>query len=62
MLWLKVRLIYGGITSLDELKRNLEMHCIPFEIIDMDVSNYEEFLEKRRKLMALKVKRYFSTL
>ena len=56
------RLKYGGITSLDELKRNLEMHCIPFEIIDMDVSNYKEFLEKRRKLMALKVKRYFSTL
>jgi len=56
------RLKYGGITSLEELKKNLEMHCIPFDIINMDVSNYEEFLEERRKLMALKIKNYFFTL
>lgn len=53
---------YGGITSMDELFENLRMHCIPEDVFEMDVSHYQTFLEKRRKLMALKVKAYFSML
>jgi len=56
------KLKYGGINSEEELRKNLEMHCIPPEIINMDFSRYAEFLEKRRKLMAGKIKDYFFSL
>lgn len=53
---------YGGINSINGLFRSLEMNCIPREIFDMDVNDYDIFLEKRRKLMAQKVKIYFNIL
>jgi hypothetical protein len=53
---------YGGIASMEELQENLKMHCIPERIVDMDASRYNEFLEARRKLMAMKIKEYFSKL
>ncbi len=53
---------YGGITSKKDLYTNLKMNCIPKSIFDMDVDDYEYFLEERRKLMALKIKNYFSKL
>jgi len=56
------KLKYGGINSEEELRKNLEMHCIPPEIFDMDFSRYPEFLEERRKLMAKKIKNYFFSL
>jgi len=56
------KLRYGGINSEEELRKNLEMHCIPPEIFNMDFSRYAEFLEKRRKLMAGKIKDYFFSL
>ncbi|NMC68119.1 MAG: hypothetical protein GYA61_07830, partial [Spirochaetales bacterium] len=56
------RLKYGGIVSLDELKQNMKMHCIPENIFEMDAKHYQEFLEIRRKLMSLKIKEYFQTL
>ena len=43
---------YGGITSRKDLYANLKMNCIPKSIFDMDVDDYERFLEERRKLMA----------
>lgn len=54
--------IYGGITSLDDLNKNLEENCIPIEIFDMDAKDYEEFLKKRRKLMAQKIKSFYYSL
>ena len=56
------KLKYGGINSEEELRKNLEMHCIPPEIFNMDFSCYQEFLEERRKLMAKKIKNYFFSL
>jgi len=56
------KLKYGGINSEEELRKNLEMHCIPPEIFNMDFSCYQEFLEGRRKLMAKKIKNYFFSL
>lgn len=53
---------YGGITDLDELYQNLEMHCIPLNIFDQLANDYEEFLKERRKLMAKKIKNYFEKL
>lgn len=55
-------LVCGSIKDGDELKRNLQMNCIPEEIFDMDYTRYNEFLEKRRTLMAEKIKRYYYSL
>ena len=41
---------------------NLEESAIPKDIINMSVENYEEFLQKRRILMANKIKEYFNKL
>lgn len=56
------KLKYGGIKTMEELKVNMEMNCIPEGIADMDASKYKDFLEERRKLMALKIKNYFLSL
>ncbi|HSG40176.1 MAG TPA: DUF262 domain-containing protein [Thermoanaerobaculia bacterium] len=53
---------YGGITDLEELKENLQEHCIPEGIFTELNENYDLFLEERRKLMAGRIKRYFSKL
>ena len=53
---------YGGITDQEELKRNLEMNCIPLSILDRPNISYEDFLDERRKLMALKLKRWTESL
>jgi len=53
---------YGGITSEEELMENLKVHCIPEEIFKTDGENYKYFLEKRRKLMAAKIRDYFAKL
>ena len=55
-------LIYGGIDSMDELIDNLNQNAIPLDIFDMDVNSYQEFLHKRRLLMADKIKKYYKSL
>lgn len=52
----------SGITTENELISNFESHCIPKEIETMTIDNYFDFLEKRRKLMALKIKNYYFSL
>lgn len=54
--------IYGGITDKEELKKNLEMNCIPEGFENMTVDDYLQFLEQRRKLMAKKIKTYYESL
>lgn len=53
---------YGGITDEDALRSNLRSHCIPDSIIDGNVLTYEDFLEERRKSMALKIRDWFGML
>jgi len=53
---------YGNITDPKALKENLQMNCIPDGIENMTIDEYPEFLEQRRKLMALKIKDYFRSL
>ena len=55
-------LSYGGITTEDDLKRNLAENCVPEEFMDMDIWGFPEFLEKRRYLMAQFVKKYYEAL
>lgn len=52
----------GLIDDLDKFYANLEANCIPIETIEMDFTNYDDFLDKRRKLMAAKIKKYYYSL
>lgn len=54
--------IYGGIDSLKKLEENLARNCIPEDIYDMDYTSFESFLEKRRHLMAQKIRKYYNSL
>lgn len=51
-----------GIVSHGELLKNLDQHCIPKEVMSMDVVDYQDFLVERRKLMAQKIKHYYFSL
>lgn len=53
---------YGNISDIALLKKNLSINCIPENIVSMDASHYEDFLLKRRKLMANKIKEYYYSL
>ena len=54
--------LVSGLSSEQELIDNLEVNCVPLEIMEMDISNYYDFLNLRRKLMATKIKEYYFSL
>jgi hypothetical protein len=53
---------YGGITDEMQLRQNLKMSCLPEAMLDGEIPSYDDFLEARRKLMALKIKSWFQLL
>lgn len=63
---------YGGITDQADLLANFEENAIPNWMLDISensdmskearLQRYEQFLNERRKLMALKIKRWFEGL
>ena len=53
---------YGGITDEAELRANLRANCLPESMLDGAIPDYGDFLEERRKLMALKIKTWFEAL
>ncbi|HQJ87959.1 MAG TPA: DUF262 domain-containing protein [Methanoregulaceae archaeon] len=53
---------YGGITDEGELLRNLKENCIPMGLLEGSLTDYNEFLEERRRLMANKIKTWFEKL
>ena len=53
---------YGGITDKNDFKKNLAENCVPDEFVNMDVENYQEFLGKRRVLMAQFIHRFYNSL
>ncbi len=53
---------YGAITDLDEMRDNFRQHCIPDGMENKTVEHYDEFLQQRRQLMALKIRDYYSML
>lgn len=55
-------IVFGNIGSEEMLKKNFMENCIPQNIIKMNVSDYEEFLVERRKLMAKLVEKYYKGL
>lgn len=54
--------VYGAITDIDELKDNLRQNCVPDGFEKMTISDYSSFLEKRRILMAQKIREYYFSL
>ncbi|CEN44348.1 conserved hypothetical protein [Capnocytophaga canis] len=52
----------SGISNEQEFLENLKVNCIPPEIIQMNIEDYQDFLSLRRKLMAQKIKEYYFSL
>lgn len=52
----------GSILNKEELDKNLRMNCIPEDVFNMDHTRYNEFLEKRKLLMAQKIRKYYECL
>lgn len=52
----------GSIMNEEDLRANLAINCIPEDVFDMDYTRYAEFLEKRRTLMAAKIRKYYEGL
>jgi len=53
---------YGGITDEAAMRANFRMNCLPEALLDGAIPAYDDFLDQRRKLMALKIKTYFEGL
>ena len=54
--------VYGGITDMEVLKKNLSDNCIPEDFVSMEVEDYDRFLNERRLLMAKKIREYYESL
>jgi len=54
--------VCGSILDRKILRQNMEDNCIPEDIFEMDYTRYSEFLEKRRILMARKIRKYYESL
>ena len=55
-------MVFGGINSEDEMLNNLATNCIPANILNADITDYENFLVERRKLMTEKIRNYYNSL
>ncbi len=53
---------YGGIVDGHEMRANFAMNCLPASLLEGVMPSYDDFLEERRKLMALKIKQWFEVL
>ena len=55
-------IVIGNISDESMLISNLTENCIPSNIFDMTVEDYDNFLIERRKLMAKLIERYYKNL
>lgn len=53
---------YGGITDRQQLIENMQVSCLPLTMLDGEIKEFKDFLEERRKLMALKIRQWFEIL
>ena len=53
---------FKSIKTEEEFKKNLEDNCIPADILEMDHTNYQTFLEVRRDKMTELIKSYYYSL
>ncbi len=54
--------LVSGISSKEDLLENLRANCVPPEIMQMTIADYQEFLVLRRRLMSSKIKEYYLSL
>ena len=52
----------GSITDINKLMANLKTNCVPEEVFEMNETRYAEFLDKRRIMMAEKIRTYYEAL
>ena len=52
----------GDIVDEDDLQVNLAENCIPESFMDMDYTDYYDFLEERREMMAQYIRDYYRSL
>lgn len=52
----------GNIMDVMQLQQNMEENALPPEIVHMTVEDYDEFLLKRRRLMAKMIETYYKQL
>lgn len=57
-----LQLDLGEIVDPADLARNLHENALPADLAQMDATNYPEFLEHRRLLMAQMMRRYYEAL
>lgn len=55
-------LTIGSISNFEQLLANMNTNCVPEDVFDMDHTRYAEFLEKRRIMMAKKIRAYYESL
>lgn len=53
---------YGGITDMNDLRANLAENCVPEDFMDMDIFDYQVFLDTRRTMMAQYIREYYKSL
>lgn len=53
---------YGGITDMDDLRANFAENCVPEDFMDMDIFDYQVFLDTRRTMMAQYIREYYKSL
>jgi hypothetical protein len=54
--------VYGAIKAENEMLSNLRMSCLPESLLEGVIPEFDDFLDERRKLMALKIKEWFEAL
>ncbi len=52
----------GNIMDIEALNRNIAENALPPEIVNMTVDDYDDFLVKRRQLMAKMIEEYYKQL
>ncbi len=55
-------LTIGSISDYQQLLANMKTNCVSEDVFDMDHTRYAEFLEKRRTMMAKKIRKYYESL
>lgn len=55
-------LTIGNISDINDLRKNLADNAIPYEVVDMNVDDYDNFLNSRRRLMSQMIEKYYKAL
>jgi hypothetical protein len=55
-------LVLGEILDAEDLRRNLAENAVPADLNEVTAGSYREFLDRRRRLMADVIRRYFDQL